>query len=108
MVDPLAIAGSAGVVGDRSGHAADLRPRGSRPQLKRTEPGKVLHRQMPAKGPERRSKNQRQGKLSEKNMSSNQASRPIIENGKNAGIAIAAFCAILIQIEIAFARIVNK
>ena len=108
MVDPLAIAGSAGVVGDRSGHAADLRPRGSRPQLKRTEPGKVLHRQMPAKGPERRSKNQRQGKLSEKNMSSNQASRHIIQNGEYPAITIATTCAIIIPEKKAFAGIIYK
>ena len=108
MVDPLAIAGSADVVGDRSGHAADLRPRGSRPQLKQTVTGKVLFRQMPTKGPERRSKIKRIEKLSEENMRSIQASRPIVQNSEYPAIAIAAIRTIFIPIKKTIAGIVNK
>jgi len=108
MVDPLAIAGSAGVVGDRSGHAADLRPRGSRPQLKQTVTGKVLFRQMPGKVRERKSKIKRIEKLSKNNMRSNQASRSIVQNSEYPAITIAATCAIFIPIKKPIAGIVNK
>jgi hypothetical protein len=108
MVDPLVLAGSAGVVGDRSGHAADLRPRGSRPQLKRTGAGKVLFRQMPTKGPERRSKIKRIEKLSKNNVCSNQASKPIVQNGEYPAITIATTCAIIIPEKKAIAGIIYK
>lgn len=108
MVDPFAIAGSAGVVGDRSGHAADLRPRGSRPQLKRTEAGKMLLRQMPEKDRERKSRIKRIEKLSKNNMRSNQASRSIVQNSEYPAIAIATTCAIFIPEKKAIAGIIYK